>query len=397
MCKPCKAELAKYKSGGALTRRGDSPVNLYQDSGILTPTKTSERTIDTDKFSTSNILNALTDIGTDQGTMDAYRERYAGLDDDLIAEQNRVASVRENILPNAVEMTRIADYIDTPGADNQNLASDQYAEIMDMTRNYGNMTLREQKDRLLEMNKNMHPDLRKLFPNEGRSKNNNIFTFTSQDNSPLDGPPATAPYTLPMNDSLMCIGSVCGAFQEAGANIPVYAGNENFMNESLAGRSGFTSIPFDQAGPGDVIQQAGRTMVDYRDRSKGYKYRPHHAGIIKDISDDGTVSAYNAKGGYIDEFGLSGDFLRGEDPLTYRYTGKVPSIEEEISNFEGDAEALRFLLKENPEIPFIKSLPLTPIDHNFPKEVLQLDQIPIYVEPSNFWNKNFKTKNNNAK
>ena len=397
MCKPCKAELAKYKSGGALTRKGDSPVNLYQDSGILTPTKTSERTIDTDKFSTSNILNALTDIGTDQGTMDAYRERYAGLDDDLIAEQNRVASVRENILPNAVEMTRIADYIDTPGADNQNLASDQYAEIMDMTRNYGNMTLREQKDRLLEMNKNMHPDLRKLFPNEGRSKNNNIFTFASQDNSPLDGPPATAPYTLPMNDSLMCIGSVCGAFQEAGANIPVYAGNENFMNESLAGRSGFTSIPFDQAGPGDVIQQAGRTMVDYRDRSKGYKYRPHHAGIIKDISDDGTVSAYNAKGGYIDEFGLSGDFLRGEDPLTYRYTGKVPSIEEEISNFEGDAEALRFLLKENPEIPFIKSLPLTPIDHNFPKEVLQLDQIPIYVEPSNFWNKNFKTKNNNAK
>ena len=397
MCKPCKAELAKYKSGGALTRRGDSPVNLYQDSGILTPTKTSERTIDTDKFSTSNILNALTDIGTDQGTMDAYRERYAGLDDDLIAEQNRVASVRENILPNAVEMTRIADYIDTPGADNQNLATEQYQEIMDMTRNYSNMTLGEQKDRLLEMNKNMHPDLRKLFPNEGRSKNNNIFTFTSQDNSPLDGPPATAPYTLPMNDSLMCIGSVCGAFQEAGANIPVYAGNENFMNESLAGRSGFTSIPFDQAGPGDVIQQAGRTMVDYRDRSKGYKYRPHHAGIIKDISDDGTVSAYNAKGGYIDEFGLSGDFLRGEDPLTYRYTGKVPSIEEEISNFEGDAEALRFLLKENPEIPFIKSLPLTPIDHNFPKEVLQLDQIPIYVEPSNFWNKNFKTKNNNAK
>ena len=214
----------------------------------------------------------------------------------------------------------------------------------------------------------------------------------------MDGPPNAIPGSYPMNDSLMCIGSVCGAFQEAGANMPVYTGNKSFRKASLAGKSGFTSIPFDQAGPGDLIQAAEVSLRDYRDESKGYEYRPHHAGIINKIADDGTVSAYNAKGGSIEQFGLSDDFLHGEDPMTYRYTGKVPSIEKEISNFEGDAEALKFLLKNNSDQGFIDRMPLKPIEHNFPTEtIMQPSQIPVYTQPSNFWNKNFKTKNNNAK
>ena len=410
MCKPCQAELAKYKSGGALKRKKGSSVNLYQDtglleeSGVLAPTKTSERTITTDKFNTSNVLSALGDFGTNRGTWEAYRNKSAGLDASLIAEQNRVASVRKNILPNAEEMTRVANYIDNPTPDQENLATEQYQEIMDMTYNNNDLTLGEQNKRMLEMNKNMHPDVRKLFPNEGRSKNNNIFTFASIDKSPVDGPPNTVKGSYSMNDSLMCIGSVCGAFQEAGANVPTYTGNKSFRKSSLAGKSGFSSIPLDEAEPGDVIQQAGRARVDYRDSSKGYEYRPHHAGIINEIADDGIISAYNSKDGNLGRFGLSGDFLQGEDGMAYRYTGNVPKVERSISNFQGDSEALNFLKRNNSEIPYITPSPATTIDHNFPKELVNpsrnqtpTNQTPTYTEPSNFWKRKSKTKNNNVK
>lgn len=399
MCKPCKEQLKKYQKGGF----GDSTfvnnrtaVRKYQDTGVVSaPTKTEERTINSDQFSTSNVLNALGSLskGSYDDSRNEYTTRAEGLDSSLVSAQNDVANVRANILPNAREMADIASWIDKPGSHPAQLEFQEIERMTHRTDSAVNMTLGEQKARLKEMHENMSPELRKLFPNEGRSKNNDIFTFTSNDNSPLDGPPATAPYTLPMNDSLMCIGSVCGAYQEAGANIGVHTYNPSFREHSLAGRTGFTSIPMDQAEPGDLIQQAGRTLVNYRDQDGPRAYRPHHAGIIDSINENGNVSAYNSVGGSIGNFSLSEDFLGHEDGMAYRYTGRVPGAKQKVKEFDADAAALQHLMKTNPEISPLKSR-IGPIENNFPAaEIQQSRQIPTqYTEPSNFWNRTFKKK-----
>ena len=341
MCKPCQAELAKYRSGGTLKRKKGSSVNLYQDSGVLQPTRTSERTIDTDKFSASNVLDAFQNYGTAQGTMDAYKERYAGLEADLIAEQNRVANVRGNVLDVAKNMETVASNVSKPDwaidQDSDSLARQQWQQMEAISDS--DMTIEQQREAMKEINKNRSPDLNLLLPNRGTSPDNPIFTLQDYDRARGDEKP-TRGYEL--DRSLMCIGGVCGAYQEAGGQNKIYVANTDFREKVLAGNTQFTEIPFSEAEIGDVIQNVDDSPIDYNDYDSGYVYRPHHAGIMSGRNKDGTVSAYNAVGGSIDYWGNQSQFGADEDHYAYRYTGNVPSMQKETSNFGREAAAFNF-------------------------------------------------------
>lgn len=370
MCKPCKAELKKYQTGG-FTKDGSVAEGDPIASG---------------EFKMSQFLNELGNAGTAEGTQEGMDNREAALESTLEREKARVKRVIANVSGTTKKMSEVS--ADISDYDSTSDANRQWGELGRAPYNMGER--RNYVDSITKYG-TIDPNLDYLMPD---NPNGTPFTMVNYDPA-ADDENATSGYDA--DRSLSCIGSTCGAFQEAekgtgggGTKTHMYASNMKFRNATRAGNTNFSEIPIGDVQAGDVVQNRDWQSVDYNDSSKGKQYRAHHAGIVESVDDeiastvnrDGdvnensgqpVVNAYNAINGQLDNYALSNNFgsLRKgktEEQYAYRFTGDVPQDQAAVNNFRGGPtnafNYLQYVQEQNQykaDNPPIKALPMQPI------------------------------------
>ena len=383
MCKPCKAALKKYQGGGFAdsTFINNGPTVKYQDQGVRPswapdPYKFDAKNdpIRSGKFNMNQLLKGFETFGTDEGTIEGIQKKDAdltahgvSLGNDLTREQARVNEVISNIPATTARMRNTSADINNASGTSTSDANRQWGELGSGT---AGMTLGERRNYIDSITAygTIDPNLDHLMPD---SHDGTPWTMVDYDDYPEDGPPN--PEYGPTR-ALSCIGSACGAFQEAekgtgGRKTKMETYNPRFRSKTLAGETNFTEVPWDQVQAGDLIQNEDMTWRDYTDTSKGKVMRTHHAGIAETVNEDGSVNASNAQGGSLAEYGVTPNFGVNENQqYAYRYTGQVPGITRSINSNQrnidqlgGEYAASQFLRSKDIQNNMLEGLPATQI------------------------------------
>ena len=248
----------------------------------------------------NQLLKGFETFGTDEGTIEGIQKKDAdltahgvSLGNDLTREQARVNEVISNIPATTARMRNTSADINNASGTSTSDANRQWGELGSGT---AGMTLGERRNYIDSITAygTIDPNLDHLMPD---SHDGTPWTMVDYDDYPEDGPPN--PEYGPTR-ALSCIGSACGAFQEAekgtgGRKTKMETYNPRFRSKTLAGETNFTEVPWDQVQAGDLIQNEDMTWRDYTDTSKGKVMRTHHAGIAETVNEDGSVNASNAQ------------------------------------------------------------------------------------------------------
>lgn len=292
-------------------------VPMYNGRNIFPQIQLGER----GDFKTGGWLNSYDTGGTTEKpkekTETSFSEnlldRYSKIQEQLEEERRRVSGVRKNVIPAAQALDKADSELPI-----------KYPEAYKIFQESRSAQTPEELKRLIKK----YPDvLKNVLPDAG-----NYNLLLSNPNK----------YTA--SDELYCTPYGCLTYQKAGApDVPIISGNFGFVEGAKKGTLPFKEVPAEEAEPGDMAIVYGKTVLDYRDPSKGVGNRPHHTTVLADkprLDPKGNVKGfymYNAEEGNRLAYGKS--YRRPNDPSRkdkdtgykfYRYTGKLPQYEEQL-------------------------------------------------------------------
>lgn len=283
-------------------------------------------------------------------TEDQLFDRYLQLKEELEKEKSRVSKVRGSILP-AAEALDKADselkekYPEAYKIFQQSRGAQSPAELKKLIQKYPQV-------------------LKDVLPDQGS------YNLLLKD-----------PKKYTANDELYCTPYGCFTYQKAGAqDVPTIAGNFGFVEGVRKGTLPFKEVPASEAEPGDMAIVFGKTVMDYRDPSKGYGIRPHHTTVLAskpDFDKKGNVigfQMYNADEG--SRLSYKKDYRKPSDPRRmekdsgykfYRYIGQTPKYEQELED-----------LKSKIQFTPIESIPVTSLPYSIEEPELSINQVGGY-------------------
>ena len=325
-----KSNKIKMPHGGPHTKVGALQEYLAEYDDTLRPRQRGEQMVNT----ISNTATALSNTET----------ALSDTQSDLTKEEQRVARVRANVIPQAKKLA----------AANKRVMRAEDPEAAEALEYFNNLKARFNPDG----SEKTAADTRALMRNQPQALKNMLPKYGGYNLH------ATNPDDYTTDRELYCTPYGCEVYRRAGAkDVPLVSGNMSFEKYADDGQIGNRNFPFERVSKGeigDITTQSDLAPANYADPESDYITRSHHTMVLAGEPGN-SISTYQAEKGNRGHFkrktqtlptmadqedkrrGLEAQGITvknfSEPSFNYfRYVGGVPQYEQELEGYQQGLE-----------------------------------------------------------